>query len=839
MLRKMVLWVVLCCSCISAFTQSKNLVAVKASQVPVIDGILNESVWRDAPVANNFVQYSPNFGHKPSVATEVHVLYDNSAIYIGAFLKDDPKEIRQQITSRDGESRQNVDYFSIFFDTYNDQQNGFQFLVTPSNVQTDAKLSASPNVTFNEFGDRTWDAVWQSKTSIKENGWVVEMRIPYISLRFAKKDLQTWGIQFMRFTRRNNEVSYWNKVDPNISGFVNQFGYYSEIKNIEPPLRLSFSPYLTTGVRINPVGMGKRSEWLRNGGMDVKYGINESFTLDATLIPDFGQVVSDNVTNNLTPYEIKFNENRPFFTEGIELFNKAGLFYSRRIGTIPSQYDSINNFVGNNPKYEIIKNPALVQLYNAIKLSGRTKNKLGIGIFNAVTAPSISRLRNISLQRDSLITTEPLSNFNLIVLDQALRGRSSITFTNTNVIRNGKDRDANVSAFDWSLFNRSSNFQFSGTARYSKIFGYTPYYGSIHLVDDTVRLNGKVMIKPYGGYNTKLSFAKVGGTVQGSISGSIISNTYDPNDLAILQTPNIVNYYAGISYNQLTATENFITYRFSLNAKYNLLYKPYKYNQIEYWATTFLIFRNFWDVSINVGFQPKGAHDYFELRTAKKFLARPSFYYISAQGSSDSRKRLFFSYAFGYNKSDVQDGNYYYTGGGLRYRFSNRFTLSVDLARQDDQNQIGYAFRREANGDPIVGYRKNVEISSVLSGIYNFTPRLNLTIRSRHYWNQVHYKNFFNADANGKLIPRNFIPGQDENFNLFNTDAFLTWDFGLGSRMIVGWKNWLGDPYGISSVKNYLENLNETFNASHGNQVTVKLIYFLDYNQLKGNRINK
>src|SRR5437868_327932 len=182
-----------------AFGQQKTVAAFKATQAPKIDGDLNEPCWQQAPQASGFIQNFPSVGSSASVPTEVKILYDNDAIYIGAFLHDDPSQIRKQLTARDQEQKQDVDYFSVFFDTYNDQQNGFQFLVTAANVQSDAKLTANPDITNSEFGDRTWDAVWQSQVQIKENGWVVEMRIPYLSLRFSKKEIQTWGLQFLRF----------------------------------------------------------------------------------------------------------------------------------------------------------------------------------------------------------------------------------------------------------------------------------------------------------------------------------------------------------------------------------------------------------------------------------------------------------------------------------------------------------------------------------------------------------------------------------------------------------------------------------------------------------------
>ncbi|HMP86054.1 MAG TPA: DUF5916 domain-containing protein, partial [Lacibacter sp.] len=340
--------------------------AGKVTVAPKIDGLLTESIWKEAIPAEDFIVNSPNFGAPSAYKTRVYVLYDNNAIYIGAYLYDDPKLVRKQLTARDGESRQDVDYFSVFFDTYNDDQNGFHFLVTSRNVQSDGRLSPNRNSQFGPPSDYSWDAVWESKVTMQDDGWIVEMRIPYFSLRFAKKDKQDWGINFQRYVRRSNENSYWNSVNPNENGFVNQFGLLAGLENLQPPLRLSFLPYVTGGYRTVPGKSGRTNEFLRNGGMDVKYGVNESFTLDMTLIPDFGQVISDNVINNLSPFEVQFQENRPFFTEGTEIFNKAGLFYSRRVGATPGGYYRARS-KGSTDSTRIISNPCLVQLLNAAK----------------------------------------------------------------------------------------------------------------------------------------------------------------------------------------------------------------------------------------------------------------------------------------------------------------------------------------------------------------------------------------------------------------------------------------------------------------------------------------
>ena len=798
--------------CGQLFSQVKTLQAIKINQAPKIDGNLDDAAWANVPVLNDFIQNFPSYGLPGSQKTEVKIVYDNTAIYVGAYLYDDPALIKKQITARDGESRQDVDYFSIFFDTYNDHQNGFQFLVTTANVQSDAKLGSNYTGDFGNFGDKTWDAVWESKVGMKSDGWVVEMKIPYISLRFAKKEVQDWGLQLQRSIRRNNETSYWNPVDPEVSGFANQFGTITGLKNIQPPLRLSFSPYVSTGVRSTPLNNDYLKEWLHHGGMDMKYGINESFTLDATLIPDFGQVVSDNVVNNLTPYEIKFQENRPFFTEGTELFNKTGLFYSRRVGATPTGYYDVRDSAASDHNIEIKKNHALTQLYNAIKFSGRTQKKLGIGIFNAVTSPMHAIIRNKTTGKETKIETEPLANYNILVLDQAFKGQSYFTFTNTNVMRNGNERDANVSAADVAVYDKNNSHAFNSTVRYSKIWG----------------------ANPYDGFYTSIRFGKVSGNWLYSLQNNITSKKYDPNDLGIQKSPNGVTYRASLSYRQLKPTRNLVTYTYSLETKLQYLYKPYAYNKFDITGKAFWVFKNFWDLTITSNVIPGWEHNYFELRTDGRYLSYPINYGVAIEGSSDSRKKIFMRFGGSYITAPKYDNKFYSVSLGIRYRFSNKFNLDLQADSRIEENQLGYAFIRESNGDPIVGFRDNREFVTVLSGIYNFTSRLNLTLRARHYWNEVRYTSYHNVDNNGYLLPT-LKTGQDDNFNVFNLDAFITWDFRLGSRLVLGYKNWLGEEemVNLSGKNNYLRNLNGVFDLPHGNELTVRFIYFLDYNQLR------
>ena len=803
--------------CAQALSQTKQLQAVKTDQPPKIDGRLDDASWQAAVVATDFIQNFPQTGKAASAKTEVRILYDNTAIYIGAKMFDDPAMIRKQLTARDGETKADADYFSVFFDTYKDRQNGFQFLVTASNVQTDAKMSPNQKLDLGEYGDKTWDAVWQSKTSIVSDGWIAEIRVPYISLRFAKKDVQEWGLQLLRFMRTNNESSFWNNVDPNVNGFVNQFGELKNILDVQPPLRLSLSPYLSGGVNISPSGISKKTEFLKSGGLDLKYGLNESFTLDASIIPDFGQVVSDNVVNNLTPYEIKFAENRPFFSEGTELFAKAGLFYSRRIGDIPQKFSAIQKFANPASNFEIIRNPAVTNLYNALKFSGRNSNKLGIAVLNAIAREEHAVVRNKTTGKDSSIVTEPLTNYNVFVLDQVMKNRSYLTFTNTNVLREGIEKDANVSALDFSFFDKKNSFNTRGAVRYSKVSGAAGY----------------------DGYSTLLRIGKVSGRLQYYIQNTIESDKYDPNDLGILPANNEVTYIGKVSYNQFKPKGNFLTYSYSVSANYGLLYRPYVFTHLRLNADGFWVLKNFWDVKLSLGSLPLGENDYFVLNTPGRYVKRPSWSYASLEGNSDNRKKLFINYKFlkGYFH-DERDHDYQFASLGLRYRFSNKISLEISAKEEIETEYIVYA-GRQLNGQPIIAFVDFTDITSIFSGIYNFSSRANLTMRVRHNWSKVLYNRLANVSPVGEPIPNNnSILGLNENENYFNLDAFFTWDFRLGSRLVVGWKNFLGNEEFVNGRDNfdYFSNLGKLLGLRHGNEITLRFIYFLDYNQLKRKR---
>ncbi len=545
--------------------------------------------------------------------------------------------------------------------------------------------------------------------------------------------------------------------------------------------------------------------------MDVKYGVSESFTLDMTLIPDFGQVVSDNVVLNLSPFEQQFNENRPFFTEGFELFSKANLFYSRRIGATPSGYFAARRLAADS-SYEILRNPSVTQLYNGTKFSGRTKKNLGIGVFNAVTAPMYAEFRNARGETIEM-QTEPLANYSIIVLDQALKGRSFVSFTNTNVIRNGSARDANVSGIDISLYDKKNVYHTRTNFRYSHVTGSDPHEG-------------------FKLYN---EISKVSGKWQWGVTNNIESERYDPNDLGFLRAANRVVSQAYIGYRQFTPNKYFNFRSYNVSVTHINRYKPSAFQELGVNANFFHLFKNFWDLNLETSGNPIWYNDYFELRTPGRKLRRAPWRFVGIFGSSDSRKKLYWRFGGGFAESPIPKDAFFLVDMGMRYRFNDKFSLDWGIRRDHDKGNFGWIGFDGSGGEPIIGRRDVKQFTNLVNAVYNFKARMNLTLRARHYWSKVHYQSFHDVLPDGNWTNRAYMNGYDNNFNLFNIDMFFTWDFRLGSRLIVAWKNALGpDAYvPLNDGPKYFDNFRQSFNIPHSNEVSVKFVYYIDYQQLK------
>lgn len=786
----------------------RKLEAVRTIAAPRIDGDLTDEVWKQVLPASDFIENRPVPGRKEQQdrLTEVRMIYDDHAVYIAARMYDHPDSIAHELVNRDNIG--NADFIGIIFDTFMDGMNGNGFYVTAAGVQFDAKYSQ------NGDEDSNWNAVWESKVKRDGTGWSAEIRIPYAALRFSGKEIQSWGINFNRKRQNANQQLFWNEVDPKVSGFINQAGIWEGIKGIKPGLRLSFSPYLSTYLKHYPFNTPniKNTSMAFNGGMDVKYGINQSFTLDMTLIPDFGQVQSDNRILNLTPFEVKFDERRQFFTEGTELFNKGDLFYSKRIGSIPSYFEDISGDLRDGEK--VIKAPLEAKVLNATKISGRTAGGLGIGLFNAITG-SMKTLVEDEQGNQRELESQPLTNYNVFVLDQSLKNNSSITLINTNVLRRGNAQDANVSAFLFNVNDKANRYFVNGAAKMSLLTGGD---------DESSRK----------GFNTELKFGKKSGTWTWFYLQKIADAKFDPSDMGFFTNNNFFDQQFNYGYQIYKPSSWYNKWEAWSNIRYSRLYKPGAYQNFGIDGNYYVEFKNFWSVETNFDWQRKG-QDFYESRNAGRVFHTGENYGVKIYVNPNRAKAYNFGGNVGYRENLLFNGKAYDAFLFQNFRLNDRVSFGLDIDYQPRFNYAGWVQNR--GNDIIFSSYDRHTMENSIDAKYSFNNLMGITLVVRHYWSDRRNKSFYTLAANGSLIPLTGEQpaGTDRVYNVFNADLIYQWQFAPGSELSIAYKN-SAEGYEELYRKKYTRNLDAILSGPQNNSLSVKVLYYLDYLDLKKKR---
>ena len=782
-------------------TLKKTLKTNFSAEKITIDGKFDEEIWKTSEIATDFIMIAPNNGdpEKYNRRSEVKIVYDNEAIYVAATMYDDePKKILRELTARDEFG--SADHFGIFFNGYNDGQQEFRFYVSAAGVQQDCIYTEANGEDF------SLNSIWDSKTSITDYGWTIELKIPYAALRFSDEKKQTWGLNMYREVYRDRFQYSWNLIDINLQTEANQAGILEGIENIKTPTRLFLIPYTSYYLSGND---SNKTKGEFKGGLDVKYGINDAFTLDAILVPDFGQAAFDRVELNLGPFEQQFAENRPFFTEGTDLFNKGNLFYSRRIGGEPSVQPTLSS------DEDFIEYPSTVSLLNALKVSGRTKGGLGIGILNAVTEKTDAVIRNTITGETRNELIEPLANFNLFVLDQRFRQNSSVSFINTNVTRNGEYRDANVSALIYDLNTKKNTFNLSGDYKFSHVNDY--------LLDNR------------NGYNTSINLGKTKGKYRYSVGSQYVSNEWDNNDLGINFQTNYHAVYGNASYRIIKPTKTFNTLNVQLN-----LYSEFN-------NTTGSIQESSANLNFNStnkrndyhGFglnaRPTAVYDYYEPRSAdnSKFLIVPKRFGGNYFFSSNYAKKFALDFSPSISFFDEKDRLNFNLLVSPRYRFSDKLLLvySSRFARQ--VNDIGW-IDFDNSDNTILAKRNRNTYTNTLSGKYAINDLITFNLSIRHYWSYAINNEILTLQDNGTLETNtNYNVNKNSNFNTWNMDLSFSWWFAPGSQMSVLYRN-NSSLFAREFNKEIGSNFRDAVNQENLNHIlSVSIRYFIDYNSAK------
>ncbi len=783
-----------------------------------VDGSLDESDWVSANIAEGFTTLNPTPGLAAEYETQVRILYNDNSLYVGAFLIDpEPEKIMKQLSERDG--RANASSFSLVIDSYESGINGFGFKVTAAGVQSDFLLSP-------EGEDSNWDAVWKSSVRITEYGWVAELEIPYSALRFPKADIQKWGINFGREVRRNRETSFWNEIDPKIDGFLAQAGILTGIENIKTPVRLMVTPYLSYGGSSNLKQAGSTSSGV-SGGMDLKYGVNDAFTLDMTLIPDFSQVRFDKEILNLSPFEVQFDENRAFFTEGTELFQKANLFYSRRIGGAPINRQRIFDKEAEGGK--ITKYNNVTQLLNATKLSGRLRNGLGIGVFNAIVAESNALYEAADGQVHS-VQVSPLTNYNVLVADQNLPNNSFVSLINTNVYRAGDDYEANVTGTEFSFRTKDQKWQLSGSSALSQ-----KYFS-----EDTDI-----------GYKYSIVGEKTSGKLNYFLSYSEESPNYDINDLGFLRSPNDRVIRAGGSFTEFNPKSKLLN-RANIRSRvdYRRLVDPNVFTDFAFTTSSFVRTSNFIGTGGFMRIEPIPTFDYFEPRTSdfSQFYAFPQNFMLGSFVSTNYNNPLALDFNWNYRTFNEDARDSYSFEINPRWRVNDKLGLNWSYNWNFARNDVGFVANDYEVGsleNPVIfGKRDRKTVVNELTTRVIFNENMYINLIGRHYWSKVNYNSYHLLNSAGGLDDQEINDVSDDgrkkydvNFNLLNVDLVYNWRFAPGSDLIFVVKNFANNGEDIRTLNaSYKKSVESVYQYNNNFSVNLKVLYFLDYHRLRSSR---
>ncbi len=642
--------------------------AVRARSEIDVDGRLDEPVWAEAPAITEFLQENPAEGEPGTQRTEFRVVYDDDAIYIGAMLYDS-FPVTTRLARRDPASGA-FDYITVSLDSYHDHETAYQFSVNPSGVIRDAVSSSGGGGgrggggRGGGGGDTSWDPVWEVATRITEAGWSAEMRIPFSQLRFSPDEEQVWGIELKRNIHRNQELVAYPFTPTLERGGASRYTHLDGIEGIEPGRRLELLPYVAargeylqlgvpSGIAFsNPYRSG--SDYFGQVGLDLKYRLASNITLDATVNPDFGQVELDPSVINLTAFETRFQERRPFFVEGGDIFQvgEGGpggstgrppqLFYSRRIGRPPS---------GSPPSDAVFSDVApATTILGAAKVTGRVGDGWSLGILEAVTGRETARYMDANQAVDEAIV-EPSTNYLAGRVRRQIRGgetRFGLFGTAVNRALSGTGMGGSLHAAAYSGSADFAHEWSNRTYRISTMFSGSYVEGDPAAILQTQQTSTRYYQRPdadhltldpngtsLGGYYAMVDIAKQAGAFGAKLAMAAASPGYEVNDLGFQSASDRLIVDTNFSYNHPDPGRIFRQWdvRGSPDAVWN-----YAGDRIwtEINGNFNVQFLNYWGLGARLGYNPR--HDDDRLTRGGPIARTPSRLAGSVNLRSDGRR---------------------------------------------------------------------------------------------------------------------------------------------------------------------------------------------------------
>ncbi|MFQ6609658.1 MAG: DUF5916 domain-containing protein [Fidelibacterota bacterium] len=867
--------------------RDRTVEAVQLDGTPIkIDGKLSESVWVNAKREGQFFQRSPEDGEQPTNETYFSIFYDEDYLYFGIWVNDnDPANIDAILTRRDEDSPSDWVYVSI--DSYNDNRTAFEFGLNAAGVKQDLRRFDDDNIDFD------WDSVWDGKVSRTQNGWTAEFQIPFRELRFNTSETMSWGLMVYReYPRNSNEFSVWNYWSKDDAGFVSNYGTLTGLNNIKSENPIYIIPYVVGKDHINN-GLvtsihPEKYDLSSDAGADIRFSFENGLTVNATINPDFGQVEADPAEFNLTAFESYFSEKRPFFIEGGNILRYSmgfgdgdnsnnTLFYSRRIGRTP------HDWVGTNDDMISVENPDYTNIISAVKLTGKTRDGLSIGVMDALTDKEEAVIHNVDGSTDHS-TVEPMTNFFISRLQQDFRDGQTVfggilTATNRDLKNTGMDylhKSAYTGGFDLIHEFIDRKYYIQSAISFSKVAGSTDAIfetqtSSNHYFQrpDADHLTLDSTATSLSGYSYKLIAGKSRGHFRGAVGVLASSPGFEVNDLGFGRNSDYFMEFIWLAYREWNPGKYFRNYNININQWANGDFAPEVHSfggNVNFHGTLLN------DMGIGGGINANASGISTNL-----LRGGPAIYFpanVSAWGSfwTDYRKPLSFdcSASFFRNADDVVSIHF---SQGIGLRPINNLQLSLNLSLSDFTDTWAWRGKAWDINDEIhyiFSDLQQKELTLMLRTDYTITTSLSLQYYGQYYATGGKYSNFretnhlrdseFNRrfeeleyavveypeDGDPKLLLNDFSGVEytfsnwlDDDFSYldFRSNLVLRWEFRPGTTLFVVWSDgyslWdSGSDPEITYENNFptykhLSDMNKLFNTTGDDVLMIKLSYLI------------
>jgi len=848
--------------------EKKQYTATQITIPPVINGVLDDEAWQAGTWAGSFTQNQPYNGQPETQRTEFKILFDDNNLYVAIKAFDtSPDSIVNRLTRRD---EADGDLVGIIIDSFHDLRTGFLFGVSSAGVKYDQMFTND-----GQNQDSSWDPNWWVETSVNKDGWVAEMKIPFSQVRFDKSSSNGWGLDVARILYRKNEQSFWQHIPRDAPGLVHLFGELKGIERIKPRKIFDVTPYGVAktetyqAVPENPFQATGRSSKL-NGGIDAKIGITNNMTMDLTINPDFGQVEADPSVVNLSAYETFFTEKRPFFIEGNNITNfglgigdggvgNDNIFYSRRIGRQPQVYPDLKD-----GWYADV--PTRTNILGAVKLTGKTKDGLSIGIVEALTAQEKAEIDTIGGREYA--TVEPLTNYFVGRIQKDINNSNTIIggiFTSTNRELNSDVTDilhkaAYTGGVDFTQYFKKKSWMFNLNTAFSLV------EGSKKAITNTQESSAHYFQRPDKNYavldTNRTSLAGSGGRMQimklnghWNFLGAVLWKTpgFEINDLGYMRTTDQILSVLWAGYNQFNPKG--IYNSFNLNSDFysinnfggNWVGGGYEWNAN-------INLKNFWNVSTGGSLNSSSLST--DMLRGGPMMKLPGSVNPRISFSTDSRKKLVFSVSANGSKGFENSSDNLYTELDITFKPTNYLVFTLSPSYNKSYTELQYVTQTTYNGmDKYIfasidqktistSFRVNLNLSPnltfqywgqpfVATGKYynhKFITAPMANNYSDRFWtynsNQITFDtDHYNIDENVDGKTDYTIGKSDFNVMQFLSNFVVRWEYSPGSTLFLVWSQ--TRSYNTDSGQmDFFNNVSDLFNKGINTPHNVFLVKF-------------